>query len=86
MDMMKPVIFSKKRENMVMDHVLKCFTFGKPVRRTEPLVNDDASKLDDIKRKFNRIRLIRSFHSIKRENRQRKFDNPLDQLGQEHGR
>ena len=77
-EMMKPIIYTQRREKNIMDHVMKCFTFGKPVRRTEPLETDTASRTEDVKKRFNRIRLIRNFHSIKRRDKNRKFDNPLD--------
>lgn len=64
-----------------MDHVLKCFTFGKPVRRDNPLEVDHVSKIEEIKSKFNRVRLIRRYFSIKRRHLNRKFDFPIDQLG-----
>jgi hypothetical protein len=64
-----------------MEHVAKCFTFGKPVRRDTPEMCDDASRIEEIKSKFNRVRLIRKYFSIKRKNQARKFDYPIDQLG-----
>ena len=70
-----------KREKQFMDHVLKCFTWGKPVRRDNPLIDDEVSRVDEFRSKFNRVRLIRSFFSIKRRNLNKKFDYPIDQLG-----
>ena len=70
-----------KREKQFMEHVLKCFTWGVPVRRDTPLVNDEVSKIDEIKSKFNRVRLIRRYFSVKRRDLNRKFDCPIDQLG-----
>ena len=64
-----------------MEHVYKCFTFGKPVRRDNPLVCNDVSRIDEIKQKFNRVKLIRRYFSVKRRNMHRKFDYPIDQLG-----
>ena len=86
MDQLKPVIYAKKRENQFMAHVMKCFTFGKPVRRTDPLDNESVSRIEEMRRKFNRVRLIRSYHSIKRRDKQRKFEDPLDQLGVEYSK
>lgn len=78
MDHLKPVTYARRREKNIMDHVLKCFTFGKPVRRIDPPEDEKGSKIEDMQRKFNRVRLIRTFHSVKRRNLQRKFDDPLD--------
>jgi len=64
-----------------MEHVLKCFTFGKAVRRDETEVFHSVSRIDEIKQKFNRVKLIRKFFSIKRRGFNRKFDYPIDQLG-----
>ena len=64
-----------------MKHVLKCFTFGKPVRRDIPLISEEGSRVNEIKSKFNRVRLIRRYFSVKRRNLNRKFDYPIDQLG-----
>lgn len=79
--MMKPSVVAHKREKQFMEHVYKCFTFGKPVRRIEPLVYDEGSRVTEIKSKFNRVRLIRRYFSVKRRNLHRKFDFPIDQLG-----
>ena len=66
-DLFVPSISSINREKVIMNHVLKCFTFGKPVRRDTP---DDSqpheSRIEEIKKKFNRIFLIRRFMSKKR--------------------
>ena len=67
-----------RREKQIMDHVLKCFTWGKPVRRDVPLVGKDGSRINEIKSKFNRVRLIRQYFSVKRRNLNRKFDYPVD--------
>ena len=80
-DYMKPNIVALKREKQFMDHVYKCFTFGKPVRRDTPLVKQGPSNIDEIKRKFNRVRLIRSYFSVKRQKKNRKFDYPVDHMG-----
>ena len=80
-DSLKPNVISMKREKQFMNHVLKCFTFGKPVRRDNGIVVDNASRFDEIKSRFNRVRLIRRYFSIKRRNLNRKFDYPVDQLG-----
>ena len=77
-DFMKPCVVALKREKQFMDHVLKCFTFGKPVRRTNPLDASNVSKIDEIRSKFNRVRLIRKYFSIKRRAMNRKFDFPID--------
>ena len=81
LDQMKPSVIAAKREKQFIDHVYKCFTFGKPVRRIDALADDSVSRCDEIKSKFNRVRLIRRFFSIKRRNLNRKFDYPIDQLG-----
>ena len=80
-DLLKPSIIALKREKQFMEHVLKCFTWGRPVRRDTPLINDEISWADEFRRRFNWVRLIRNFFSIKRRNLNRKFDYPIDQLG-----
>ena len=81
MDLLRPSVVSMKREKQLMNHVLKCFTFGKAVRRDNALLVDDSSRVEEIKSKFNRVKLIRRFFSIKRRDVNRKFDYPVDQLG-----
>ena len=76
--MIKPTLIALKREKQFMEHVLKCFTWGKPVRRDTPLIDDEVSRLDEFRTRFNRVRLIRKFFSIKRRNLNRKFDYPID--------
>ena len=76
--MIKPSVVAYKREKQFMEHVYKCFTFGKPVRRIEPLVYDEGSRVNEIKSKFNRVRLIRQYFSVKRRDLHRKFDFPID--------
>ena len=80
-DFMKPNVVELKRQKQYMDHVLKCFTFGHPVRRDEPLVKQGPSAIDEIKRKFNRVFLIRKFFSVKRSKANKKFDYPVDHMG-----
>ena len=80
-DFVLPSVVAMKREKQIMEHVYKCFTFGKPVRRDNPLVCHDVSRIDEIKQKFNRVKLIRRYFSVKRRNMHRKFDYPIDQLG-----
>ena len=76
--LLKPSVVGLRRERQFMEHVLKCFTYGKPVRRDNPLVADVGSRIEEIKGKFNRVRLIRRFFSVKRRNLNRKFDYPID--------
>lgn len=44
-------------------------------------MSDEGSRIDEIKSKFNRVRLIRRYFSVKRQSLNRKFDYPIDQLG-----
>jgi len=67
-DYFKPNIIAQKRERQMHSHVLKCFAFGKPVRRTKPLEENNMSRVEDMRRRFNRVRLIRQFYSKKRAN------------------
>ena len=78
---MKPNIIARRREKEFMDHVMKCFTFGQPVRRDTPFVIQGPSNIDEIKRRFNRVKLIRNYFSIKRRNATKKFDYPIDHMG-----
>ena len=61
--MILPTAIAMKREKIIMDHVLKCFTWGRKVRRDTPLEVNQVSKADDIRRKFNRVKLIRRYFS-----------------------
>lgn len=76
-----PHIVALKREQQFMQHVYKCFTFGYPVRRIDPLIPMTSSKIEELKRAFNRVALIRGFFSIQRKNMKRKFKFPLDWFG-----
>ena len=64
-----------------MKHVFNCFTYGKPVRRVVPLIDDEGNRLDEIKRRFNRVGLIRQFFAINKADKNRKFIFPVDSLG-----
>ena len=79
----KRVKTAVERESHLMSHVEKCFTYGKSVRRdtaSNP-AGDVRSKIEDIKKKFNRIGLLRKFYSKHRVEVQKKFDFPIDQKG-----
>ena len=80
-DHVKPNMIARLREKQMYAHVLKCFAFGKPVRRVNPVTENNLSRVEDIRRRFNRVRLIRQFYSKKRANCNRKFDFPIDQFG-----
>lgn len=75
---MLPSVVAMRREKQIMQHVLKCFTFGKPVRRNIAHISGEGSRINEIKSKFNRVRLIRRYFSVKRSNLNRKFDYPID--------
>lgn len=47
-DMILPTAIAMKREKIIMDHVLKCFTWGRKVRRDTPLETNQQSKADEI--------------------------------------
>ena len=80
-DLLKPQVVARQREKLIMDHVLKCFTFGRPVRRDSPLERQEVSNIDEIKALFSRVHLIRHNFKVQRRNVNRKFDNPVDQFG-----
>ena len=48
MDHLKPVTYARRREKNIMEHVLKCFTFGKKVRRIDPPEDEKGSKIEDM--------------------------------------
>ena len=58
-----------------------CFTWGYPIRRLDPQVTQKNSKIDELKRRFNRVALIRRFYSLKRKTNKRKFKYPVDWFG-----
>ena len=78
MDMLLPSVVAMKREKQFMEHVFKCFTWGKPVRRDTALIDEGVSRVGEFRKQFNRVRLIRRFFSVKRRNMIRKFDFPID--------
>ena len=45
------------------------------------MAGPELNKLDELKRKFNRVSLIRRYHSVKRRDNHRKFRYPVDWLG-----
>lgn len=82
---MKPIGNVKEREDHIQSHTMKCFTHGKPVRRNEEQLPDDSqnrNRLDELRRKFNRISLLRKYYSKKNETKWKKFNYPIDQRGE----
>ncbi|CDW82160.1 UNKNOWN [Stylonychia lemnae] len=76
----KTALLQKRRQDRVMNHVFKCFTFGKKCRRQ---LDDDVaivSRVDILKRRFQRLDLVRDYYSVKKRNNQRKFKYPLNEL------
>ena len=63
-EFLKASAISMRREKQFMAHVLKCFTFGRPVRRDQAPAGSNVSKTQEIKSRFNRVRLIRRYFSI----------------------
>lgn len=84
----RPNVVARTREDLFASHVLKCFTYGKSVRRTVPYdptnQKNPRSKIEDIQRRFNRIGLLRKYYSKRREAHSKKFDFPVDQRGKLH--
>ena len=49
----RKMLNSKRKEDRIMDHVFKCFTFGKRVRRqVEEEDTQQVSKIEVIKKRF----------------------------------
>ena len=79
---MKPNAVALKREKLFMDHVFKCFTFGKPVRRDSPVEKEEAmTKAEELKGLFSRVKLIRKNFAVSKMHVKRKFAHPVDQMG-----
>eukprot|EP00347_Sterkiella_histriomuscorum_P008019 403346680 len=77
----KKVLGQKRKEDRILDHVMKCFTFGKRVRRQ---VEDEAqqiSRVQILKTRFQRLELVREYFSVKKKQTNRKFKNPLTEDG-----
>jgi hypothetical protein len=56
---------------------MKCFTFGKKVKRQ---MEDDAekvSRVDILKKRFQRLSLLREYFSVTKRNQPRKFKHPI---------
>ena len=81
----KPAIVAREREDWLQEHVKKCFTYGKKVVRTNTSELEDTrtqqAKIDEFQKKFNRIGLVRKFYSKKRDQKNKKFDFPVDTRG-----
>ena len=61
---------------------MKCFTFGREVRRDKAgTVIKHSDKIQEIKKQFNRVGLIRLFFNKNTDNFTRKFINPVDDKG-----
>ena len=80
-NMLMPNIVGYLREKQQAHHLKMCFTWGYPIRRLDPHVVHKNSKLDELKRRFNRVALIRRFYSVKRRGMKRKFKYPVDWFG-----
>jgi hypothetical protein len=55
----KQALNSKRREDRIYSHVFKCFTFGKPIKRTHEIEIEHKSKVEALKKRFKRMELLR---------------------------
>ena len=63
------------------DHMDKCFTFGKPLLYDANETGIRNERVEEIKRRFNRVYLIRKYHRITKIGYHRKFAFPVDGNG-----
>ena len=55
----------------------KCFTFGKKVKRQIDDEDENTTRIDLLKRKFQKLGLLRSYFSVGKKRNHRKFKYPV---------
>lgn len=72
-------IVALEREKHIMQHVMKCFTFGKEIRRDAAgnFSFKQVDKISEIKESFCRVGLIRKYFNKSCEASIRKFRGPI---------
>ena len=66
-----------------MEHVFKCFTYGKKVIRNPTDVGEDTSRVDTLKMRFRRIDLLRKYFAVQKDAKDKKFSFPVNEFGEE---
>ena len=56
---------------------MKCFTFGKKVRRQIDDETNAASRVEILKKRFQRLTLLRQYFAINKRHQNRKFKYPV---------
>lgn len=56
---------------------MKCFTFGKKVKRQLDEDAENVSRVDILKKRFQRLTLLRQYFSVEKRNMPRKFKYPV---------
>ena len=56
---------------------MKCFTFGKKIKRQLEDDGDRISRVEILKKRFQRLSLLREYFSVENRNRPRKFKYPV---------
>jgi hypothetical protein len=56
---------------------MKCFTFGKKVKRQVEDDGDRVSRVDILKKRFQRLSLLRQYFSVNKRELPRKFKYPI---------
>ena len=56
---------------------MKCFTFGKKVKRQLDEDGDQMSRVDILKKRFQRLTLLREYFSVEKRKQPRKFKYPV---------
>lgn len=77
----KAALLSKRKEDRIMDHVMKCFTFGKKLKRQIEDKDIEETKVDTLKKRFKRMGLLRQYYSVSKQQSERKFTHPLTEEG-----
>jgi hypothetical protein len=60
---------------------MKCFTFGKKIKRQLEDDADRVSRVEILKKRFQRLSLLREYFSVENRNRPRKFKYPVCENG-----
>ncbi|CDW80238.1 UNKNOWN [Stylonychia lemnae] len=78
----KSALQSKRRQDRIYEHIMKCFTFGKKVKRQSEQEHQQVSKVEILQRRFQRLGLVREYFSLDKKKINRKFRFPVNEEGE----
>lgn len=81
LDMLMPNVIGFLRQKQQREHIRRCFAWNYPIKRLEPLISEQYNLMEEFKRKFKRVSLLRLYYSLRRDGKQRKFRYPVDWFG-----